>query len=95
MGEKPEAAESNVGFRLAPIPAVRIATIVWLKSTLPAIGGSSGRSAWRPRLIVRWAPFDNAEGRLAGRERNVVGHYRLRETLQAERANLFGCDAPF
>jgi hypothetical protein len=37
-------------------------------------------------------PFDNTESRLAGRERHVVGHDRLGESLQSERANLFGCD---
>jgi hypothetical protein len=35
------------------------------------------------------APVDNAERRLASRERHVVGDDRLGETLQGERANLF------
>jgi hypothetical protein len=38
-------------------------------------------------------PFDSAESRLAGREGHVVRHYRLCQTLQCERAHLFGCDA--
>ena len=47
------------------------------------------------RLISNtlWTPFDNTETRLAGRERDVVRHYRLRQTLQRERAHLFGYDA--
>ena len=42
-----------------------------------------------------WAPFDHTECRLAGREWHVVGDDWLGETLQGERANLFGCDGPF
>src|SRR5262249_58393356 len=41
------------------------------------------------------APVDNAERRLAGRERHVVGHDWLGETLQGERANLFSRYASF
>jgi hypothetical protein len=43
--------------------------------------------------IARRSTFDNAETRLHSREWHVVGHNRLGETLQGERANLFGCDA--
>ena len=28
-------------------------------------------------LNPRWVPFDNAESGLGGRQRHVVGHYRL------------------
>src|SRR5580693_4571831 len=35
------------------------------------------------------APVDNAESRLASRERHVVGNDRLGETLQDKRAKLF------
>jgi AraC-like DNA-binding protein len=41
------------------------------------------------------APVDNAESRLAGRERHVVGDDRLGETLQGKRANLFSRYASF
>src|SRR5262245_24115266 len=37
------------------------------------------------------AAFDNTESRLNARERHVVGHNRLGEALQRERANLFSC----
>ena len=39
--------------------------------------------------------LDNAESRLGGREQYVVSHYRLGETLQGKRANLFGRYASF
>ena len=39
-------------------------------------------------------PVDNAESRLANRERHVVGGDRLGKTLQGERANLFRRYAP-
>src|SRR5215472_9298767 len=42
---------------------------------------------------ARWSPFYNTQSRLGGRERHIVGHYRLGEALEGERANLFGCDA--
>ena len=42
-----------------------------------------------------WTAFDNTESRLDGRERHVVGHYRLGETFQGERAELFERDASF
>ena len=41
------------------------------------------------------APVDNAESRLASRERHVVGNDRLGETLQDKRANLFSRYASF
>jgi hypothetical protein len=41
----------------------------------------------------RWASFDNAESRLTTYGRHVVGHYRLGEALEGERANLFDKDA--
>jgi hypothetical protein len=41
------------------------------------------------------APVDNAEGRLASCERDVVGDDQLGETLQGERANLFSRYASF
>jgi hypothetical protein len=40
-----------------------------------------------------WAAFDNAERRLDGRERYVVGDNRLRKALEGECANLFSCEA--
>ena len=40
-------------------------------------------------------PVDNAESRLASRERDVVGNDRVGETLQVERANLFSRYASF
>ena len=43
-------------------------------------------------LSTRRSPFDNAESRLTTYKRHVVGHYRLGEALEDERANLFGCD---
>jgi len=42
---------------------------------------------------TRCPSFDNAESRLTTYERHVVGHYRLGEALEGERANLFGYDA--
>src|SRR3954471_4671278 len=42
---------------------------------------------------LRAAPLDNTERRLDGRERYVVGHNRLAEAFQGERAKLFSCDA--
>jgi hypothetical protein len=51
-------------------------------------------SVQRPHSnTLRVAPFDNTKNRLGGRERHVVGHDRLGETLEGERANLFGCEA--
>jgi hypothetical protein len=41
------------------------------------------------------APVDDAESRLAGRERHVVGDDRLGETLQGKRANMFSRYASF
>ena len=38
-------------------------------------------------------PFDHTQSRLGGRERHVIGNYRLGETLEGERANLFGGEA--
>ena len=35
------------------------------------------RPEWQPSNSLRAAPFDNTERRLDGRERYVVGHYRL------------------
>jgi hypothetical protein len=40
-------------------------------------------------------PLRSHESQLAGREWHIVGHRGLGETLQGERTNLFGCDAPF
>ena len=42
---------------------------------------------------LRAAPVDNTERRLDGRERYVVGHNRLAEAFEGERAKLFSCDA--
>src|SRR5271163_610528 len=39
-----------------------------------------------------WASFDNAEGRLAGRERHVKRRYRLAETFQCQAAEVFEWD---
>src|SRR6516164_4225509 len=57
-------------------------------------------SAQRERVAAIWLstwcpPFDDAESRLTTDKRHVVGHYRLGESLQRERANLFGCDTSF
>jgi len=40
-------------------------------------------------------PVDNAESRLASRERHVIGNDRLGETLQDKRAKLFSRYASF
>src|SRR6516164_769140 len=45
-----------------------------------------------PHSNTLWAAFDNAESRLGGHERHVVGHYRLGQALEGERAKLFSCD---
>src|SRR5947207_15677229 len=42
-----------------------------------------------------WTAFDNTEGRLGGRERHVVGHYRLGEPFEGERADFFERCRPF
>src|SRR6516165_344791 len=47
-----------------------------------------------PHSNTLWAAFDNAESRLGGHERHVVGHYRLGQALEGERAKLFSCDTP-
>src|SRR5215831_1194721 len=47
----------------------------------------------RSRSNAGRSPFDHTKSRLAGRERHVVGHYRLGETLEGKRAKLFGGDA--
>src|SRR6516165_7101483 len=48
----------------------------------------------RPGGSVALCPSsDNAESRLTTYERHIVGHHRLGEALESERANLFGCDA--
>ena len=44
-------------------------------------------------LNTRRSPFDNTESRLTTYERHVVGHYRLGETLEGARTNLFGYNA--
>ena len=60
------------------------------RTPVAVIGGATQRAysdiLWRP-------PFDNTESRLGGRERHIVGHDRLGEALEGERANLFGGDA--
>jgi len=50
------------------------------------------------RIAAIWSStrcpfFDNAESGLTTHERQVVGHYRLGEALEGERASLFGYDA--
>ena len=45
------------------------------------------------RLSARCPSFYNTERRLDGREWHVVGHYRLGEALEGERAQLFSCGA--
>jgi hypothetical protein len=68
----------------------------WNRSScapVAAIEGAIGERAQRPQSNTLRAPFDNPESRLSGRERNVVGHYRLGEPLQRERTNLYGYDA--
>ena len=55
--------------------------------------------AWRERLAAIWSsawrsPLDDAESRLTTHGRHVVGHYRLGEALESERANLFGYEGP-
>ena len=39
------------------------------------------------------SPFDDTKSGLGGRKRHVVGNHRLGETLESERANMFGYDA--
>ena len=46
-----------------------------------------------PSNGLRAPPFNNAEKRLDGPERYVIGDNRLGEALEGERAKLFGCDA--
>src|SRR5256885_13967853 len=50
---------------------------------------------WRSHSNVMWTAFDNTEGRLGGRERHVVGHYRLGEPFEGERADFFERCRPF
>ena len=45
-------------------------------------------------LSARPTPLDDAES-LSTDKRHVVGHYRLGESLQGERAHLFGYDTSF
>jgi hypothetical protein len=85
-------------FRTAPIRrelVVGCARAIRLKvPPLPSLGEQPGRRMQRPHSNTLWvAPFDNTESRLGERQRHVVGHYRLGEALEGERANLFGCDA--
>jgi hypothetical protein len=49
-------------------------------------GVSSGHSN------ALWTPFDYKESWLGGRERQI-GHYKLGEALESDRAYLFGGDA--
>ncbi len=57
---------------------------------ISVIQGSRPDCVRGPQSNTRWAPFNNAKSRSAGYERHVVGDDRLGETLQGERANLFG-----
>ena len=43
---------------------------------------------------VLWAAFDNTESQLDGRERHIVGHDRLAQPFQRERADFFECYDP-
>jgi hypothetical protein len=40
--------------------------------------------------MALWTTFDNPKSGLGSREWHVVGHDRLGEALEGERANLFG-----
>lgn len=52
-------------------------------------------SVQRAHSRTRWASFDNSESDLGGRERHVIGNYRPGETLESERADLFGHNTSF
>src|SRR4051812_41036992 len=55
----------------------------------PSLGTTRER-VQRPHSSVVWAALDNTENRrLAGRERHVVGHYRLGQALQGKLADFF------
>src|SRR5215813_307350 len=56
-------------------------------------GANTGLHPLTGRSMI--APVDDAERRLAGGERHVVGDDRLGETLQGKRANLFSRYASF
>ena len=60
---------------------------------IAVIEGAPSGSVQRPQSNTLWAPFDNTESGLDGRERDVVGNYGLDEALEGERANLFGHNA--
>jgi hypothetical protein len=50
--------------------------------------------AWRERLAAIWSSawrssFDDPESRLTTYEWHVVGHYRLGEALEGQRADFF------
>jgi len=62
---------------------------------LPSLGEQSSGNVQLPHSNTLRAPFDNTESWLGGRERYVVGNYRLGEALEGERANLFGNDVSF
>jgi hypothetical protein len=65
----------------------------WSSCPFAVIEGAIRRRVPRLHSNTLWAPFDKTKSRLGGRERYVVGQYRLGEALQSERANLFGYDA--
>ena len=74
--------------------AARVVRRVARKAVPDQLGREKGAIVeWPPSNSLRAAPFDNTERWLAGRERYVVGHYRLAEALEGERAKLFSCDA--
>ena len=56
------------------------------------LAGAVAIAAW---IFIRRVQRQAQEGcfRLDDRERHVVGHYRLGEAPEGERAKLFGCDA--
>jgi hypothetical protein len=68
------------------------------RRNLPAsprrLGSTAGEAGGAvPHSNTLWAAFDNTKSWLDGRERHVVGHNRLGEALEGERAKLFSCDA--
>jgi len=73
-----------------PLPRERVFVPPWASLSERPAEADNGHL-----LSARRAPFDNPESRLTADERHVVGHYRLGEALEGERADLFGCDASF
>src|SRR5262249_6271032 len=101
FGESPTARRApceGSGDRLLSEPTA--GSQPWRREPLFVPDRRHRASARRERIAAIWLstrrpPFDNAESRVTTYKRHVVGHYRLGESLQGERANLFGCDTSF